>query len=77
MITDHRANIQELGFQRVTKARVSKQSKEIQKFRVPAELTFDATEYFEMIDLTDVVIKEPPKIKIITDSDLQNLLRCK
>ena len=63
-ITDQQPHIQELGFRRVVKARVFKQSGQIRKFKVCAKLNFDAAEYFEIIEWTDVVITEPPVIQV-------------
>ena len=62
--------MQELVLQRVIKARVLKQNGQIRKFKILAELNFDATKYFKMIDWTDAVNTEPPVIKTIIEADL-------
>ena len=56
------------------KAWVLKQGGQIRKFKAPAKLNFNATEYFEMVDCTDVDITEPPVIKTITDADFRQFI---
>ena len=56
------------------KARVLKQSEQIRKFKVSAKLNFAASEYFEMIDWTNVVIIKPPVIKNMTDANIQEFI---
>ena len=72
--TGHQPHIRELGLRRVIKAWVLKQSEHIRKFKAPAKLNFDATEYFEMIDCTDVAITEPPVIKTMTGDDFRQFI---
>ena len=73
-VTGHRSHIREWRLRRMIKARFIEQREQIQKFKVPAELNFDATEQFEMIDWTDVVITELPVIKTMTDVDLRQFI---
>ena len=46
VITDHRSHIRELGLRRVMKARAAQPNAKIRKFEIPANLNFDAVEYF-------------------------------
>ena len=74
MITDHRPHIRELGLRRVMKARAAKPSGKIRKFKVPANLNFDAAEYFELINRTDLSITEQPVFKTMMDTELQQFI---
>ena len=74
MIVEHRPHTQEVGFRRLMKVMVLNQSGKIRKFKVPSKFNLDATEYFEMIDWTNVVITEPPEIKTMTDADLRKFI---
>src|SRR6218665_328075 len=69
MITDHRPHIREL--RRVMKARAAHHIGQIRRFKVPAELNFDAVEYFDMIDWAVCPISEPPVLKAMTDAELK------
>ena len=55
---NHRPHIQELGLRRVMKARVAKPSGKIRKYKVPANINFDAVavKYFELIKWEDLLI---------------------
>jgi len=74
MITDHRSHIRELGLRRVMKARATDPIGQIRRFKVPAELNFDAVEYFDMIDWTVCPLSEPPVIKAMKDAELRDLV---
>src|SRR6218665_2995440 len=70
MITDHRPHIRELGLRRVMKATAAHHIGQIRRFKVPAELNFNAVEYFDMIDWAVCSISEPPVLKAMTDAEL-------
>src|SRR6218665_1022860 len=74
MITDHRPHIRELGLRRVMKARAAHHIGQIRRFKVPAELNFNAVEYFDMIDWAVCPISDPPILKAMTDSELKDLI---
>ena len=56
------------------KARAAKPSGKIRKFKVPANLNFDAVEYFELINRTDLSITEQPVFKTMIDTELQQFI---
>ena len=56
------------------KARAAQTNAKIRKFKVPANLNFDAVEYFEIVNWTDLPITEPPVIKTMTDAELQQFI---
>src|SRR6218665_1839269 len=74
MITDHRPHIRELGLRRVMKARAAHHIGQIRRFKVPAELNFDAVEYFDMIDWAVCPISDPPLLKAMTYVELKDLV---
>ena len=77
MLTDHRPHIREMSLRRVMKARAAKPahlSGQIRWFKVPAQLIFDAVEYFDMFDSAVCPISEPPVIKAMTDAELKDLI---
>src|SRR6218665_479703 len=74
MITDHRPHIRELGLRRVMKSRAAHHIGQIRRFKVPAELHFNAVEYFDMIDWAVCPISEPPVLNAMTDAELKHLV---
>ena len=74
LITDHRPHIRELGLRRVMKARAAHHIGQIRRFKVPAELNFNAVEYFDMIDWAVCPISEPPVLKAMTDAEVKDLV---
>ena len=56
------------------KARAAKPSGKIRKFEVSVNLNFAAVEYLELINWTDRQITEPPVLKTMTDTELQQFI---
>ena len=56
------------------KARAADPSGQMRRFKVPAELNFDAVENFDMIDWALCPISEPPVIKAMTEAELRDLI---
>src|SRR6218665_1415681 len=69
MITDERPVIQELALRRILKARNSKATRTVRRFKVP-QINFKASDYTELINWTDEVT-EPPVIMNISDAELK------
>src|SRR6218665_2401516 len=61
-------NIRELALHRILKARNSKATRTVRRFRVP-QLNFEASDYTELINWTDEVT-EPPVIMNISDKSI-------
>lgn len=72
MITDDRQHIRELGIRRILKARSQRTNEGIRIFRIP-EINFDAKEYFNLIDWTE--ISEPPLTFDIADDELKKMIQ--
>src|SRR6218665_3585727 len=69
MITDERPVIRELALCRILKARNSKATRTVRRFKVP-QLNFEVSDYTELINRTDEVT-EPPVIMTISDAQLK------
>ena len=75
MITDHRPHIRELGLRRIMKARAVKSNIRTRRFRIPTNLNFNAGEYYEVIDWSELAIIEPPVVDAMTDTELWQFIR--
>ena len=66
MISDERQSIRELGLRQILKARLEKLST-LRQFKIP-KLSFDASEYFDLIDWQDTAVTtlEPPLTVIVS-----------
>ena len=75
MITDHRPHIRKLGLRRIIKAKAAKPNIRTRRFTVPINLNFNAGEYYEVIDRSELAITEPPLVNAITDTELWQFIR--
>ena len=75
MITDHWPHIRELGLRRIMKARAAKPNIRTQRIIVPKNLNFNAGEYYEMIDRSELAITEPPVVNAMTVTELWQFIR--
>ena len=75
MITDHQPHIRELGLRRIMKARAAKPNIRTRRFKVPTNLNFNAGEYYEVIDCSELAITEPPVVNAMTDTELWQFIR--
>lgn len=71
MISDPTANIRQLGWSRVLKARKeteleAKETNTIREFSVPFEIRLDSSSYQDIIDWEKCKITEPPLLKSIS-----------
>ena len=70
IITDHRPHIRELGLRRIMMAKAAKPNIRTRRFKVPTNLNFNAWEYYEVIDWSELAITEPPVVNAMTDTEL-------
>ena len=77
MITDHRPHIRELGLRRIMKARAAKPNirTRTRTFKIPTNLNFNAGEYYEVIDWSELAITEPLVVNAMTDTELRQFIR--
>ena len=75
MITDHRPHVRELGLRRIMKARAAKPNIRTRRFKEPTNFNFNAGEYYEVIDWSELAIAEPPVVNAITDTELWQFIR--
>ena len=75
MITDHRPHIQELGLRRIMKARAAKPNIQTRRYKVPTNLNFNAGEYYEVIDWSELAITKSLVVNAMTDTELWQFIR--
>ena len=75
IITDHRPHIRELGLRKIMKAKAAKPNIRTRRFKVPTNLNFNAGEYYEVIDWSELAITEPPVVNAMTDTELWQFIR--
>ena len=56
------------------KARAAKPNIRTRRFKVPTNLNFNAGEYYEVIEWSELAITEPPKVNAMTDTELWQLI---
>ena len=73
MLCDQRAHVRELAWRRIRAARLRTSSSEelgvIRRFLIP-DLNFDASDYFHLIDWTNIEVTEPPLTKKYSDEEI-------
>ena len=72
MISDQREYVRELGLRRILKARTLRAVEQttLRQINVP-KMSFNASEYVELIDWHDVVITEPPLTMEVSEKDIK------
>jgi hypothetical protein len=76
MISDPAADIRQLGWRRILKARTtSHRTNDIREFTVPLEIRLDAPSYVDIIDWANCKLTEPPLIKSISTEILKENIK--
>ncbi|KAK5643395.1 hypothetical protein RI129_007240 [Pyrocoelia pectoralis] len=74
MMTDTRQTIRELALRRIMKARQERKLQtKIRQFVVPT-INFEAKDYIDLIDWSNITVTEPPVTKFLTDTEIQNFI---
>ena len=60
---------------KIMKARAAKPNIQTRRFKVPTNLNFNAGEYYEVIDWSELAVMEPPVVNAMTDTKLWQFIR--
>ncbi|GBL98512.1 hypothetical protein AVEN_111632-1 [Araneus ventricosus] len=74
MLVDEREHIWEIGHRRILKARQIVPKKKTVRNFVPLKITFQASNYIEIINWNSCVVYPPPMLRDLSEDDIKSLL---